>query len=77
MKNLIVIDVDTNRQQQIMIKKPLESDEINNKGEMLSNDINCIFEAFCSLVKLISTNGHGKKNEILDVAIKHLESLKE
>jgi hypothetical protein len=80
MKNLVIIDIDTERQEKILIKKPSSiekpSDDLSAK-EMVVNDMSCVFEAFCTLMNLISDNKFGDKNQIIDIAVKHLETLKD
>lgn len=69
MKNIIYIDIDSDREQPILIGKGAESPIPQNKEEtakMVQIDINCMAEALVSLIHLADQNAYGEKNELLD-----------
>ena len=78
MKNLIYIDVDTDREQQIKIGKGPEMIQPQNKDEassMIKNDIGCVCEALCSLIHVAHESGYGTKEQFVLEAIKQLNTL--
>lgn len=72
MKNTVYIDVDTDREQPILIGKggetepPQTSDEAK---EMILVDIGCVCEALITLMKLAEQNGYAEK-EVMVLNVK-------
>lgn len=73
MKNIVIIDIDTERKDQItLIGKPEDFKQPDNKEDaqkMLYDDILCICEALITLVNLTGE----KKDKIYDQCIEHLK----
>lgn len=68
MKNQIYIDVDTEREQPILIGKgeavtPPTTPE--GAMEMITTDITCLCEAMCTLIHMATINGYGTKDEYI------------
>ena len=64
MKNTIIIDVDTERDQPILIGKGPETNPPTTREEaakMLSDDIACVTDALISLVHIVDQNQYGDK----------------
>ena len=79
MKNIIIIDVDTEREgQQLKIGKPSDilapTSPEEAKGIILS-DIACVFEAFKTMVLIADKSGYGKKEDFIKTAIKELSDV--
>jgi len=77
MKNILVIDVDSTREDIIKFSKPQEylPQKPEDAKEIFVNDITCTFEAFCFLLKAAHDNGYIDKNGLINIAIEHLTSL--
>jgi len=78
MKNTIYIDVDTEREQQILIGKGPENEPPANKEEaakMIVNDIACVCEALCTLIHVAEQNDYAKKDELITESIKQLTKM--
>ena len=78
MKNTIYIDVDTEREQQIIIGKGPENEPPANKEEaakMIINDIACVCEVLCTLINVADQNQYAKKDELITESIKQLTKM--
>ena len=78
MKNVIFIDIDTDRDQQILIGKPPEikaPETREQAAEMISNDASSVFQALCTLILLADSNGYAKKNDLINVCIGELTNM--
>lgn len=78
MKNLIYIDVDTEREQPILIGKGPEIETPTNKEEardMIINDIRCICETLCILIDVADQNKYALKSELVTESIKQLTKM--
>lgn len=78
MKNLITIDVDTEREQPILIGKGSEVPTPTNRDEardMIINDIKCVCETLCILINVADQNQYAKKDELVTESIKQLTKL--
>jgi hypothetical protein len=78
MKNTIYIDVDSEREQQIIIGKGPENEPPANKEEaakMIVNDISCVCEALCTLIHVADQNLYAKKSELITESIKQLTKM--
>lgn len=78
MKNLIYIDVDTEREKPILIGKGPEVPTPTNKDEareMIINDIKCVCETLCILIDLADYNQYAKKGELITESIKQLTKM--
>ena len=68
MKNSITIDIDTERDQPILIAKGTECHVPTNKeeaAEMVLTDITCICEAMLSLIHVADQNQYGTKENLI------------
>lgn len=73
MKNIIFIDVDTDREQTIRFGKPEESFKPENPEDastMLLNDIACISEALTTLILIADQTGFADKTELVHAVVK-------
>jgi hypothetical protein len=78
MKNIIIIDVDTEREQQLQIGKPSDIKAPTSPEEAKSiiiNDISCVFETFKHMIIIADQSGYGKKEDFIKSAIADLNSL--
>jgi hypothetical protein len=78
MKNLIYIDVDTEREKPILIGKGPEVATPTNKEEardMIINDIRCVCETLCILIDMADQNKYALKNELVTESIKQLTKM--
>ena len=74
MKNSLFIDVDTDRDQMVLIGKPPEIKPPANAEEakqMIMNDISCTCEALVTLINIASASGYGDKEDLFNTAIKY------
>lgn len=75
MKNTIYIDIDSEREQPILIGKGQDSPIPQSKEEaqsMVLVDINCMTEALLSLIHLADQNEFGNKEEMVNKVIAEL-----
>jgi hypothetical protein len=80
MKNSIFIDVDTEREQPVLIGKPPEITQPENAEEaakMIINDIGCVCEALCTLIHLADVNSYATKEELIKASITLLNGMLE
>ncbi len=78
MKNLIIIDVDSEREKQIIVGKGPEIPQPQTKEEareMIINDIRCVCETLKLLIGVASDSGFGKKDEFVTESIKEMSKL--
>ena len=78
MKTTLNIDIDTERENPLIITKP---DSIpqpttpEEAREMLLTDIGCICETLCMLIHLTDQSGYAPKKELVEVSIKVLNDM--
>lgn len=75
MKNAIYVEIDTEREQPVLIGKPPEIEPPTTQeetSEMIKNDIACLLEAMITLIHMADQNGYGKKEEYVQQSIDHL-----
>lgn len=78
MKNLIYIDIDTEREQPILIGKGSEITPPQTAEEakvMITNDIACLCEALCSLIHIADQSGYAKKEDLINVSVSQINTL--
>lgn len=78
MKNLITIDVDTDREQPVLIGKGGDIPSPTNKEEareMIINDIKCVCETLCMLIDVADQNKYALKAELITESIKQLTKM--
>ncbi len=78
MKNKIIIDVDTDREQPISFGKPSDIPLPENKEEvaaMVINDIGCLSEAIATLIFMSGQNGYGDMKELVEASNKTISSV--
>ena len=78
MKNSIYIDVDTDRMDKpFIIGKPPEYQPSNPEEAKTSilNDISCVCEALCRLIVTADNSGYANRQQLVDAAKKHLNSV--
>ena len=69
MKNTIIIDVDTERDQPILIGKGPETNPPTTREEaakMLIEDIACVTDALINLIHIVDQNEYGTKEGLID-----------
>lgn len=79
MKNILILNIDTNRDQPIIIAKPPDSvppATPEQAKEMVLIDIKCITESLCRLIDIAHLNGYGDKVTLTDEAILTLHQMK-
>ncbi len=78
MKNAIYIDIDTERDQPVLIGKPPEIKQPETPDEaskLVITDISCVCEALCTLIHMADQNGYAAKKDLVEASIKHLNEL--
>lgn len=78
MKNTIFIDIDTERDRQVLIGKGHEASVPTNEQEakeMIAIDIACLCEGLCELIHVASQNGYGSKEGFIHASIEQLNKL--
>ena len=78
MKNLITIDVDTDRDPIITISKPLDQEipsDTDAVKTMILNDITCVSETLSTLINMADNNGYGKKEDLVKAIISRLQDM--
>ena len=77
MVNAIFVDIDTERDRQIIFSKPQESTPPQNAEEaakMIIMDIACLSEAVKVLIDVAVDNNYGKREELVKAAITTIQS---
>jgi hypothetical protein len=78
MKNVIIIDVDTDRVQSLQIGKPSDSKQPTNPEEakeIILTDLACVSETLNLMINIASDSGYGKKEDLVRKAIENLNNL--
>lgn len=78
MKNIVFIDIDTEREIKVQIGKPEEITPPTNAEEaktMINTDITCVCEGLCALIQMADQNAYGNKEELVKASISHLNTL--
>lgn len=76
-KTVLMIDVDSAREQQIMFSKPDFEKEPETREEaytMVLNDVRCLTFGLATLIGLSHDNGFVDKNELLNQCIEGLKA---
>mgnify|MGYP001580237955 FL=1 len=77
MKNVVIVDIDTEREDQIiLIGKPEEFKQPETKEEafkMLDDDILSLSEALVSLITVGNDSGHKSKDDLYNQCINHIK----
>lgn len=80
MKNIIILDVDSERNPRVVLSKPPDTVLPTNANEttiMLVNDIACVCEALCSMIQIAHNNGYANKESLIKECVIHLDKLNE
>jgi len=80
MKNIVIVDVDTERENQVMIKKSTEFEMPSNDeslAEMIKIDIICLCGGLCSMIQFSDENNLGTKEDYIKATINTLNELLE
>lgn len=78
MKNSLYIDIDTERDQIVLIGKSQEITPPTNPEEaakMITLDISCVCEALCTLIHTADQNGYATKEDLVKASKKYLDDL--
>ena len=78
MKNRLTIDLDTERDNAIVIYKPegfIEPTEFEDKKKLVMDDISTTFEALCLMIKVADKSNFATKKDLVDSSIKYLQGL--
>ena len=78
MKNIIFIDIDSDRKKVVQIGKPTDTPKPTNAEEakkMILDDLACTFEGFCTLIHVADQNKYGSKEDLIGEAIKYLNNM--
>jgi hypothetical protein len=78
MKNIIIIDVDTEREQQLQIGKPSETKQPTTPEEakeIILTDISCVAETLNLMINIAHDSGYANKKELVEKAIINLQEL--
>lgn len=78
MKNIIIIDIDTEREIPVYLNKPQSVAKPTNEDEtkkMVLDDLATTCEALLVLIKLADTNKFETKEALVNSSIKYLQSL--
>ena len=69
MKNIIIIDIDTEREQPVLIGKGKETpppSTVEEATKMLFEDIACTTDALISMVHIVDQNKYGTKEDLIE-----------
>jgi hypothetical protein len=78
MKNSILIDIDTERDQPILIGKGQENEAPTTREEareMILTDISCMCEALITLIHVADQNDYALKEDLVNKAIEQFNLL--
>jgi len=77
MKNILIVDIDSDRKDAVRIGKPPEfkiPDNTEEQAKAVINDMATLCEGICTLIHLAEQNGIKQGADSLRDCIKHLES---
>jgi hypothetical protein len=77
MTNTIIIDIDSERDRQILFSKPStipQPTTTEEAKEMVITDIKCVTEALYSMIKTASDNGYCDKNVTINSCMLYLHN---
>jgi hypothetical protein len=77
-KNVLIIDVDTERAEQLQVGKPSEQDLPTTPEEAkiaILMDITCVAEALKFLIGVAHDNGIAKAEDLIENTVNHLNGL--
>ena len=74
MKNIIIIDIDTNRDETILITKPEEYQQTNSYEKQLIVDMVTMCEGIYTLIRVAENKGIKPSPDSLRDCIKHIEN---
>jgi hypothetical protein len=78
MKNVIIIDVDTEREQQLQIGKPSDTQPPTTPDEakaIILTDISCVAETLNLMINIAHDSGYAKREDLVATAINHLKEM--
>jgi len=78
MQNTIYIDINTERERQVLIGKGPDTEQPatpEDAKEMVVIDIATICEGLCELIHVADQNGYGSKEDFVRVSIEKLNAL--
>lgn len=77
MKNVLMVDIDTDRKNTVIIGKPTDWPRPTTKEEqakMILEDMSCLCEAVCTLIHLAEQAGIKNSPDSLRDCLKHLQA---
>ena len=78
MKNILIIDIDTDRAPQIQLRKPEDVKPPTTPEEASASilqDISCVFETLRSLINVCDKSGYASKEDLVKASIAHLNAI--
>lgn len=76
MKNVLIIDVDTERTPAVKFLKDRDQPQSPEEAKkMVIDDISCACEGLCGLIHIADQNKYGEKKELVTTAIKYLNDM--
>jgi hypothetical protein len=78
MKNVIIVDIDTERDNPLLISKQTKGEIPSSEEEakeMVLKDIACVCEALKHLISIADEKGYHDKETLIDTSIVHLNTL--
>ena len=78
MKTTITIDIDTERENPLIITKPDTIPAPTTPEEakaMLLTDIGCVCETLCMLIHLTDQSGYATKKDLVDISVNVLNDM--
>lgn len=78
MKNILIIDVNTERKPVIQIGKPesvVKPTTADEAKTMIINDISSACEGLCMLIHLADQNKYGNKEELVRTSVNYLNDM--
>lgn len=78
MRNLIIIDIDSERKNPIVFGKGpdfIQPTTFEDAKHLIITDINCLCESLYSMIHNADQNNYGTKKELVDKCIIHLHSM--
>ena len=78
MKNIIFIDIDTEREKVVQIGKPTDTPKPTTPEDakkMILEDIACAIEGLCSLIHIADQNKYEDKAVLVNESVNHLNNM--
>lgn len=78
MKNVIIIDIDSEREKKINFGKPNDFEkpvDEESAKKMILTDITCLLESLCELIHIAHENNYSSKDVLVNTSVDMLTKL--